>query len=156
MKHIHSFYAALLLLVVGLVLAPLVAADSAAESERTIAIIVHPDNPIETLPESQVRQIYLGSMVLYPGSRTVIDVFDQPSQSNLFRNFYQQLAHISPELLTRQRMHLLFSGRGKLPEVRNDDLAVVEAVAKSPHAIGYVMAASVTTDVKMVFHITLD
>lgn len=115
-----------------------------------IAIIVHPQNPLAALNESDVRRIYMGRMRMFPDSSQGIEAIDLPESAERFVVFYQSLMHLNPAKLKRQRASYLFSGKGRLPVVMETDEAVKVHVAKTPAAIGYVESGWVDGTVKVV------
>lgn len=115
-----------------------------------IAVIVSPHNAIHTLDENTVRRIYMGRMRMFPGSSQSIEAIDHPESAECFATFYQTLMHLTPAKLKRQRASYLFSGKGRLPLVMQNDAAVKAYVAITPTAIGYVEAEQVDATVKVV------
>lgn len=115
-----------------------------------IAVIVHPQNPLPTLEASDVRRIYMGRMRMFPGSTQGIETIDHPETTARFASFYQALSGLTPAKLKRQRASYLFSGKGRLPIVLEDDAAVKAHVATTPTAIGYIQIDQVDDTVKVV------
>lgn len=122
----------------------------AGYANADIAVIVHAQNPMATLDESDVRRIYMGRMRMFPGSSQGIETIDQPENAERFMTFYKVLMQVTPAKLKRQRASYLFSGKGRLPLVKEDDAAVKTYVASTPAAIGYVKADQVDDTVRVV------
>lgn len=133
------------------VLLAVVVSVHSPDAQADIAVIVHPDNPLATLDESEVRRIYMGRMHMFPASEQSIETVDHPESAPLFAEFYQAIAHLTPAKLKRQRASYLFSGKGRLPVVKDDDTAVRAYVAGTRSAIGYVDSALVDATVKVVW-----
>lgn len=115
-----------------------------------IAVIVHSQNSLATLNESDVRRIYMGRMRMFPGSSQGIETVDQPESAECFLTFYKTLMQVTPAKLKRQRASYLFSGKGRLPLVKENDVAVKAYVASNPAAIGYMQADQVDDTVRVV------
>lgn len=115
-----------------------------------LAVIVNPENPVTALNTGDLQRIYMGRMRMFPDSTQGIETIDHPETSDSFVSFYQTLTHMTPAKLKRQRASYLFSGKGRLPIVKNDDAAVKAYVAQSPAAIGYVQVDQVDDTVKVV------
>lgn len=121
-----------------------------ASVHADIAVIVHPANPVNALETGDLQRIYMGRMRMFPDSTQGIETIDHPETAETFAAFYQSLTHLTPAKLKRQRASYLFSGKGRLPIVKEDDAAVKSYVAQSPAAIGYVQADQVDDTVKVV------
>lgn len=115
-----------------------------------IAVIVNPANPVNALETGDLQRIYMGRMRMFPDSTQGIETIDHPENGETFAAFYQNLINLTPAKLKRQRASYLFSGKGRLPIVKENDAAVKSHVANSPAAIGYVQAEQVDDTVKVV------
>jgi ABC-type phosphate transport system substrate-binding protein len=113
-----------------------------------LMVIVHPKNPVNTLTEDDVRQIFLGRMRLFPATQRNIDPVDLDSSMPGFVSFYRRVARLSPPALQRLRAMYLFGGKGLLPKVQADEADVIQYVSQHPDAIGYVHRDQVTPAVK--------
>lgn len=118
--------------------------------QADIMVVVHPDNPLMSLSEENIRRIFLGRMRMFPNSSQGIETVDQNEQQEVFIDFYHAIAHLTPAKLKRQRASYLFSGKGRLPHVLDSDDAVIKYVAKTPEAIGYISQEKVDSFVKVV------
>lgn len=108
-----------------------------------VVVVVNQDAPVADLNLDTVRQIFLGRLQMFPGTKVGIQVLDQRDSSPAFTAFYERVVQKSAMQLTRYRASFLFSGRGSLPKVLDSDLAVLEAVQRHPGAIGYVQRDAV-------------
>ncbi len=146
MRTIRSFHHRFLTVLFSVGLYGLLSAPVQAD----IAVIVHPENPLHAIETSELQRIYLGRMRMFPDSSQGIETVDQPEDSARFSSFYQSLTRLTPAKLKRQRASYLFSGKGRLPIVMQDDATVKQHVASTPAAIGYVQADQVDDTVKVV------
>lgn len=123
---------------------------TSATAHAELAVIVHASNPLKTLTKDEVRQIFLGRMRLFPGTRTNVDPVDQDTSTPGFVYFYQAVANLTPTALQRLRAMYLFSGKGLLPRMQASEADIVAFVASNPGAIGYVHTEQLTPGVKSV------
>ncbi|MBK8971650.1 MAG: hypothetical protein IPM37_09870 [Hahellaceae bacterium] len=107
-------------------------------AQAEIAVIAHVQNPLASLSESEVRKIFLGRLQLFPSSRTEILTLDQSVDSPTLATFYHAEMDMTPSQLSGYRAAYLFSGKGRIPEIENDDLSVLERVKATHNAIGYI------------------
>lgn len=128
----------------------------AGAANADIAVIVHAQNPLAALDENDVRRIYMGRTRMFPGSTQGIETLDHPENAERFITFYKALMQVTPAKLKRQRASYLFSGKGRLPLVKEDDTAVKTYVASTPAAIGYVDADQVDDTVRVVATVKTD
>lgn len=127
-----------------------VVALTCGEAIADIAIIVHPQNPLASLSEDDVRRIFMGRTRLFPGSGIGITAADLTDTNPFFSDFYQALAHLTPDKLKRQRASYLFSGNGRLPQVLENENAMLEFVANTTSAIGYLPVEQIDNRVKTI------
>lgn len=114
-----------------------------------LAIIVHPDNPQQSINKHELRLIFLGRMPLFPASGEEIIAFDLPESNSGYETFYRNVVELEGTRLKRYRAYYLFSGRGKLPRPTDSDEAMLQHVADNPRAIGYVDSQLANEQVKV-------
>lgn len=124
-----------------------------AWSYSDILVIVHPNNPINTLSQSQIQRLFLGRMSLFPDSNTKVKAIDQNDSSSAYRTFYETVINISHAKLKRYRAYHLFSGKGTLPKALDDTTDIVSFVADSENAIAYIEDKDLNDSVKVVYKI---
>lgn len=122
--------------------------------EAEIAIIVHPENPVQALSERDIKKLFLGRIRMFPGTTDAPIVVDQPAGTAVHSVFYSGFINMEPEKLKRYRASYLFSGQGMLPLTVDGALQVRDYVASHPGAIGYVNAEIVDDSVKVVFKVS--
>lgn len=122
-----------------------------APSPVEIAIIVHPDVPVEYLSTSDLQQLYTMEQTRWSdGSR--VQLFDLRGHDDVRHRLYDVLRR-EPHDLKRAWMRLVLSGEGQSPTVVASPEAMVKGVASTPGAIGYVPASYVTPRVKVVMRL---
>jgi ABC-type phosphate transport system substrate-binding protein len=119
-------------------------------SSAELAVIVHPNNPLNSLSHKQVQRLFLGRMHMFPDSDVIVDSVDQKEESFVYQKFYQDVIRMSASKLKRYRAYYLFSGKGKLPAPTNKK-SVLDHVSKIENAISYVPMDQVNDSVKVVF-----
>ncbi|MCU4674272.1 hypothetical protein N7931_01385 [Catenovulum sp. 2E275] len=120
-----------------------------------IVVIVHPDNPTETLSSSNVLDIYTGKLVAFPSGTAALPV-DLSNKMPVKADFYQKLMGKSLSQMSSYWAKLLFTGRYSPPLVLDPPSQVIEYVSQNLYAVGYVDEAWLTNDVKVVYRIEID
>lgn len=116
-----------------------------------VAIIVHPNNPIESLTHKEVQRLFLGRILMFPNSKTKIYSIDQNEESPIFKRFYEKVVNMNATKLKKYRAFYLFSGKGRLPLVVDKKEDVIRHVSTTENSISYVDSKYVTSGVKVVF-----
>ncbi len=114
-----------------------------------LAVIVHPENPLQKITTPELKKIFLGRMPLFPDSKREVHAIDLPDENPVFQDFYRRVVQLEGVELKRYRAYYLFSGRGRLPTVANSPAEVVETVRTDKGAIGYVSQEDVTPDTRI-------
>lgn len=138
----------LLRLIRGVV--PMVLLCGAAPLCADIAVVVHPDSPVDSLRLEDVKRIFNGKLRQFPTTDILLSAYDMPDESTLFARFYLQLYNIDAQRMNRRRAAYLFSGQGAIPAVVADEAAMRAAVASGRMAIGYLDTGAVDGSVKVV------
>lgn len=116
-----------------------------AKAEETI--IINANLPVANLSEDDLKDYYLGKKSSWPdGSKVVVVVLKEgPSHDDLMK----KLGKSSSQFTTGWKK-LVFTGKGAMPaQVSNED-ELVNIVAKTPGAIGYVDASKAKEGVKAI------
>lgn len=133
----------------GLVLLIALAPNTQAE----LAVIAHPNNPMDTLTQHEVRRIFLGRMPLYPNTGDEVLTLDLPASDPCFDAFYSKVVEMGGTKLKRYRAYYLFSGRGKLPKELASHGDMLQTVASNQLAVGYVDSKHINKTVKVLLTI---
>lgn len=110
----------------------------ASSSYADLAIIVSKDNPVDTLTFNEVRNIFLSRTALFPKSQLKIRAYDLPQQSDEYKMFYEEIAHMTVIKVSRYRARISFGGKGAIPTITDGNDEMLESVSKNQNAIGYV------------------
>lgn len=102
-----------------------------------IEIVTHPQVTEMTLTKSQLRRIYTMRQLRW-SDNSAINVFVLPSQHDLHQRFAKERLQIFPYQLNRIWHKLTYSGLGVAPTIVASEKELIQAVTKTPGAIGYI------------------
>jgi len=129
-------------------------AMAAQAGESKIAVIVSSrDHDVPAIDPGMLRNIYLKKVFVDPQGHAYIPV-NLPPDSKLRQAFFRTAIGMSELRLQNYWNQQYFQGVSP-PFVLGSEAAVVEFVAKTPGAIGYVEPCFVTADVSTVQLLTL-
>ncbi|MER2490982.1 hypothetical protein [Catenovulum sediminis] len=115
-----------------------------------LVLIVHPENPVDSLELTHVVDIYTGRYVAFPNG-TSAEPIDLPNSSQDKADFYKKATGLSLAKISSYWARLKFTGRYMPPTELATASEVVNFVAKNPKAIGYVEESEVDSSVKVVY-----
>jgi ABC-type phosphate transport system substrate-binding protein len=125
-----------------------------ATSFADVAVIVHPDSPVQSMTPRQVSDLYLGrtrSFDLGDQSNTVsASIYEQPADSVVRETFFRTLNGMRISQVNAYWARLRFSGEMLPPSSLGDMRAALDVVARNKNAIAYVDAKMVNRTVKVV------
>lgn len=133
---LKSFASALL---ATLVLLPTAHAD--------VAVIVHPSNN-SALDDLAISRLFLGEVKSFPGGAAAAPV-DQKN-NDICAEFHNQILNKTTKEVRKIWARQVFTGGLKPPPALDGDDAVLQYVATTPDAIGYVQASRVNNKVKVI------
>ena len=134
----------ILLLCVG----PLLGMAPRGHAQAGFVLIVNRDNPVTSLPRSQVSKLFLGKVTKWPGGQAVLPI-DQVASSPTRARFSDAIHLMDTPSVKSYWQALVFSGRGEPPSERASDDEIVAFVRANPFAIGYVSTGASVKDVKV-------
>jgi hypothetical protein len=137
-----AMYQRLLLLLVGS-LVPLLAQTAPAQ----VLIVANPSLKAAAISKAEVRDVFTGSSSELPGGSHVTPVL--LVQGSVNDEFLGLFIGKSDSAFRTGWRSLLFSGQGIMPKTLNSDAAVVEYVARTPGAIGYISKNTPIVGVKI-------
>lgn len=114
-----------------------------------VVVVVSTQNPTETLSRAELRDIYLGRLNRLSNGAAVEPV-DQRESSPAYSEFYRHYLEMSPSQIKAHRSKLIFTGRGQPPALVTDDSAMVNTIATSPLAIGYLDSSAIDERLRVV------
>ncbi len=119
---------------------------------KEILVIVHPDNPVASLTNRNVLDIYTGKLVAFPNGKTALPV-DLADEENVKASFYQSLTGKTLAQMSSYWAKLLFTGRYSPPLQLDTPSHVIEYVSENQFAIAYIDASWLTEKVKVVYRL---
>lgn len=129
-----------------------VASAFPAPVAEEVVVIVHPATSITQLERDGIVSLYLMEQTYWPDG-TPVQLFDIRGQDHAKSVFYEALGQ-QPRNLKRSWMRLILAGEASSPKTVTDADAMVEGVAGTPGAIGYVAANAVDDRVTVVARLT--
>ena len=113
-----------------------------------LAIIVHKSNT-DTIAADHLQMLFLGKTKGFPTAGRAVPL-DLPENHPIRAAFLKNVAKKSQSQFTAYWAKLMFTGKGVPPKVVDSETDMITLVSKNPSIIGYVDAASVTPDVRVV------
>lgn len=120
---------------------------SPALASAGLVVIVNPQSQLSQLSPQEVENIFLLKTPKLPSGEPA-KPFDQATEFKEI--FYSKVANKNLAQLKAYWSKLIFTGKAVPLKELNDDAEVVEQVATTPGAIGYVQESAVTDQVKVV------
>ncbi len=116
-------------------------------AQAQIAIIANPSVGETSASRGMITDIYSLSMTMW-SDRTSIVVVDFRSDVPAKKRFYTEIGK-NPAELRKAWMRVVLSGDAKAPEIAESEDEVLQKVASTRGAIGYVSASKVNSSVKV-------
>lgn len=111
---------------------------SAAEAGDSFQVVVHYENPNESIELKKMKKIFLGKIKTWPKSKNKIALVDLPDDSPAKKAFSEKILGKSAEYMSTHWQKQVFGARGKAPKKVASAQEAVQAVAQDPDAVGYV------------------
>jgi len=112
-------------------------------------LITHPDNNASQLSKNSVRSIFAMRTPHWPDG-SPIQVFVLDDQTPIHISFCKHLLGMFPYQLRRVWDRQVFSGTGIAPVTVDTEQEMIEKVASTPGAIGYIMPQNMTSSIKVI------
>lgn len=113
-----------------------------------IAIIVSPSNN-NALTDKEISRAFLGKLKTFADGQS-IEPINSKSGNATRGEFEQKILKKSSSQVKAYWSKLVFTGKGKPPQELASDSEILQKVAGSANAIGYVDASSVNDSVKVI------
>ncbi|MBL4869155.1 MAG: substrate-binding domain-containing protein [Pseudomonadales bacterium] len=118
-------------------------------SVADIAVVVHMDNPLVTLSETEIKGIYKVRQLRFPDNSPIVLSF-QPDNVEITEQFSRQVLGRSISQHSRSWTTKIFTGRMLRPKKLTNDLEVIKWVSENRGAIGYIDNANLSNAVKKI------
>lgn len=143
-----------LVVLTGTLLALILTPDRPASGQQGYQIIVHKDNPAESLPKSTIADMFLKKQSSWESASSdapELPVFpvDQLPKSPVREDFSRGIHGRSASSIASWWMRQVFSGREAPPPEVGSDAEVVAFVRSNRGAIGYVAPGTSLNGVKV-------
>jgi ABC-type phosphate transport system substrate-binding protein len=112
-----------------------------------VAVIVHPANN-SAFDQSAIERLFLGKNSQFPDGSEAITL--NISSGTAVDDFNSAVLGRSTAQVKSYWSKQIFTGKGSPPKEVGSEASVLDLVANNKNAIGYVDAANVTSDVKVV------
>ncbi len=104
---------------------------------HAVEVIVHPGVAAREIPVNLARSIFGMRQVSWPDG-SAVRVFVLPEQRDLHGSLCREVLNIYPYQLQQSWNRLVYSGTGQAPVEVASEKEMLEKVAATPGAIGYV------------------
>lgn len=99
-------------------------------------VIAHPDIRVETVPRAKIADIYQGKQRKWEGGETIHVAMLKSGPAH--ETFARDIVGLTPSKLKNIWMTIIFTGKGMPPKVFRFPADLVEYVADTRGAIGYI------------------
>jgi ABC-type phosphate transport system substrate-binding protein len=111
-------------------------------------VVVHPDNPVQTLERSEVSRLFLKKTTKWADGRLVNPV-DLPEKTATRAAFSRDIHGRSVSAIKKYWQQMVFSGKAAPPPEVPAEADVLAQVRSDPSAVGYVSDEAVLRGVKI-------
>ena len=112
-------------------------------------VVVHPDNPVETMERSEVSRLFLKKITKWADGRPVNPV-DLPEKTPTREAFSRDIHGRSVSAIKKYWQQMVFRGKAAPPPEGSAEADVLAQVRADPSAVGYVSDEAVLRGVKIV------
>ena len=124
------------------------AAFYAVNASAEVVVIVHPSNN-EVVEVQDIKKIYFGKSTAFPSGKKAVPL-NLKKGDKVRKEFLEGTLEKKPSQFASIWSRLVFSGRSKPPKTISAE-QMIKIVSSDPSSIGYIDAASVTSDVKVIY-----
>ncbi|GEK72047.1 hypothetical protein HHA04nite_05910 [Halomonas halophila] len=117
--------------------APWVAADQGDDDEaQTVLLVAHPDVTTQSLTRDITRALFAMRQRTWPNGQAA-RIFVLPNRHPVHARFVKQRLSVYPHQLQLAWDRAVFSGTGQAPERVSTQAEMLERIADTPGALGY-------------------
>jgi ABC-type phosphate transport system substrate-binding protein len=125
------------------------AAGGAEPEDPDVVVVVAASNPLETLTDSELADLFLGRTNSFPDGRPAIPI-DQREGTPARAVFYVNFLGRSAAQMKAHWSKIVFTGRGSPPRETPGGVEARQLIAGDPRAIGYLERELVDASVQTV------
>jgi ABC-type phosphate transport system substrate-binding protein len=118
---------------------------AAPASSAEVAVIAHKSVPVERIDKAQLLDLYSGDIKEWNNGEPIV-LIDLKPATDVKSAFYEFLGKSASRMKSIWMKNML-TGEGRPPEAMASQQELLEKVAATPGAIGYVDRSLVTADV---------
>jgi len=113
-----------------------------------VAIIAHPDVPVDSLTKNKLLDLYTGDLQKWKNNLPII-AYDLKPKLEIRNEFYRLLGKTSSRMKSIWLKKML-AGEGDPPTALESETIILQKIAKTPGAIGFVSESIVNNSVKVI------
>ena len=114
----------------------------------SIAVITHLSTAQESINTDELSRIYLGKSKSFPSGDSATPV-NQADNSKIRQRFESEVLGMGKRKLKKYWSKLMFTGKGKPPKAMDGDAELLNYIASTPGALGYISGGSLSDKVKV-------
>jgi len=111
-----------------------------------VAIIAHPDVPVDSLSKNNLLDLYTGDLRKWDNNQPII-AYDLKPKLDIRNEFFRLLGKTSSRMKSIWLKKML-AGEGDPPAALDSETSILQKIAKTPGAIGFVSRNIVNNSVK--------
>jgi len=119
----------------------------AAPASADVSVVANKSIGEESISEKQAKKIWLGKTKSLGG--VSLKPADLPKGNDSRNKFYKTVVKKNEKKLKAYWARIIFSGKGSPPKLFKSDAEVINWVASTPGAVGYVDSVSINDSVKV-------
>ena len=113
-----------------------------------VAIIVHPDVPVDSLTKTNLLDLYTGDIRKWENNQPII-TYDLKPKLEIRNEFFGLLGKTSSRMKSIWLKKML-AGEGDPPAALDSEVTILSKIANTPGAIGFVSKSIVNNSVKQI------
>jgi len=138
----------LLLSITYLLLILLLSPCVSAAPGQEYVIVVHQENQVNVLTSKELKRMFLGKVKRWPDGSAILLVLNP--NDDVHSSFSRSLLHKSPKQLTAFWRKNLYSGRGMMPYLAENEADLLAYIDKNRNAISYLSKVELSGPLKAV------
>ena len=115
---------------------------------EAIAVVTHLSTAQESISSEELSRIYLGKSKSFQGGASATPI-NQADNSKIRQRFEAEVLGMDKRKLKKYWSKLMFTGKGKPPKAMDGDAELLDYIASTPGALGYISGDSLTDKVKV-------
>ncbi len=121
-------------------------------AEEELVIVVNSENPTQQMTRSEVIDLFMGKYVAFPDGNKAI-VVDLTSEQTTKKYFYKKLVGRSLASINAYWSRIRFTGRTKPPIKKESQEGIVQYIAETKNAVGYIPKSMLNKNLKVVYQL---